>query len=72
MFFVFTKFLGPIPFTINSVTTQKSTTFDVAGEGKVTINPDIATVTVGISANGQTVKTAQDQINNVINKGKAS
>lgn len=68
LLFVYTKFIGPIPFSVNSVTTTKSTTFDVTGEGKVTASPDIALVTVGIQANGQTVKQAQDQINSTINK----
>lgn len=66
--FLFTKLFGPIPFSVTSVTTNKTTTFDVTGEGKVTVKPDIATVTAGISANGATVKTVQDQINAVATK----
>ena len=68
LLFTFTKLFGPIPFAVNSVTTTKSTTFDVTGEGKVTAVPDVAVVTVGIQANGTTVKAAQDQINSTINK----
>ena len=68
LLFTFTKIFGPIPFSVNSVTTTKSTTFDVSGEGKVTASPDVALVTVGIQANGSTVKAAQDQINSTINK----
>lgn len=68
LLFIFTKLAGPIPFSVTSVTTQKSVTFDVSGEGKVTVVPDVAVVTVGIQANGSSVKVAQDQINNVINK----
>lgn len=68
LFFIYTKLVGPIPFSINSVSTQKSTTFDVSGTGKATAKPDIATVNAGITAQGQTVKGAQDQINSVINK----
>lgn len=66
--FLYTKFAGPLPFFITNVTTQKSTTFDVTGEGKASVKPDIASVTAGISAHAQTVKAAQDQINAVINK----
>lgn len=66
--FVYTKVAGPIPFSINSVTTQKSTTFDVTGSGKVTVKPDIASVRIGIEANGSTVKSVQDKINSTINK----
>ncbi len=68
LLFVYTKIVGPIPFSVNSVTTSKSTTFDVTGEGKVTTKPDMATLTAGITAQAQSVKAAQDQINSVINK----
>lgn len=65
---LFTKLVGPIPFSVTSVTTQKSDTFNVSGEGKVTTVPDIALVTAGVQANGQTAKAAQDQINLAINR----
>lgn len=65
---IYSKLFGPIPFSVNSVVTQKSTTFDVNGEGKVTAVPDIASVSVGIRSQGSTVKSAQEQINSVINK----
>lgn len=68
LLFSFTKLFGPIPFSVNSVTTTKSDTFNVAGEGKITVQPDIAQVTVGIQANGSTVKSVQEQINSIINK----
>lgn len=66
--FVYTKIIGPIPFSVNSVTTSKSTTFDVTGEGKIITKPDVATLTAGITAQAQSVKAVQDQINSVINK----
>lgn len=68
LLFIFTKLFGPIPFSVSSVTTQKSVTFDVVGEGKVTVKPDTGSVTAGIQAQTPTVKGAQDQINSVINK----
>ncbi len=68
LLFAYTRLIGPIPFSVNSVNTQKSTTFDVTGEGKVTTKPDIASVNAGISAQAQSVKGAQDQINGIINK----
>lgn len=66
LLFLFTKVSGPI--NISSVSTQKNTTFDVSGEGSVFVEPNIATVNAGISAEGVTVKAAQDQINAAINK----
>lgn len=68
LLFVYTKFAPPLPFSITSVTTQKSQTFDVSGEGKVTVKPDTAFVTAGIQSQAQTVKQAQEQINSTINK----
>lgn len=68
LLFTFTKLFGPIPFSLNSVTTTKSTSFDVTGEGKVTATPDVALVSVGVSANGPTVKAVQDLLNTNINK----
>ncbi|MCL4365729.1 SIMPL domain-containing protein [Patescibacteria group bacterium] len=68
LLFAYTKLFGPIPFSVSSITTQKSTTFDVVGEGKVTTKPDIASITAGIQIQAQSVKSAQDQINNAINK----
>lgn len=66
--FLYTKLAGPVPFSVNSVTTTKSDTFNVTGEGTSTVKPDVAVVSAGIQARGNTVKEAQDQINNVINK----
>lgn len=68
LLFLYTKVIGPLPFSVTQVTTQKSTAFDVIGTGKVIAKPDVASVTAGISAQGQTVKGVQDQINAVINK----
>ena len=69
---IYTKLFGPIPFSVNSITTTKSDTFQVSGEGKVTYIPDVAMVTVGVLANGQTVKATQDQLNSSINKVSAA
>lgn len=68
LLFIYTKIAGPIPFSVNSITTTKNESFNIMGEGKVSVKPDIALVSVGISANAATVKMAQDQINIVIKK----
>ncbi|MFH0749876.1 MAG: SIMPL domain-containing protein, partial [Candidatus Gottesmanbacteria bacterium] len=70
--FVYTKFAGPIPFSITNVTSNKSEAFTVTGEGTVSIKPDIATVIVGVQAQGSTVKTVQDNLNTVINAVSAA
>lgn len=66
--FAYVKLAGPIPFSVNSVNTTKYDTFNVTGEGKVNITPDIGVVSVGVTSDGVTVKAAQDQINSVIKK----
>ena len=68
MLLIYTKAVGPIPFSVNSITTTKSDTFNVTGEGMVAAKPDIATLTAGISAQAPTVKSAQDQVSLNINK----
>lgn len=68
LLFIYTKLFGPIPFSVNSVTTTKSQTFDVVGEGKVSAAVDVANLSVGARAQAPSVKEAQDQINAVINK----
>ncbi len=70
--FAYTKWIGPIPFSVNSITTSKSDAFSVTGEGKASVSPDIAVVNAGVTAQGQTVKQAQSQLNDSINKVSAA
>jgi len=68
LLFAYTKLVGPIPFQVNSISTTKSTTFDVTAEGKSSVKPDSANVLAGVSATGSTTKEVQDKINSTINK----
>src|SRR5512143_1957904 len=65
--FAFTKWVGPIPLSVSSVTTAKSDIFTVSGEGKVTMIPDIAVVNAGVTAQGPNVAQVQDQLNRKMN-----
>lgn len=65
--FLYTKIFGPISFSVNSTTTNKTDVFSVSGEGKAVVKPDIANITVGINSDGTTVKQVQNKINSVIN-----
>ena len=65
---LYTKLVGPIEFRVNQVSTQKTATFDVSGEGSVTVIPDQAEVTLGITVNRATVAAAKDETNQVINQ----
>lgn len=66
--FIYNRFFGPIPFSVTSVSTQKSDTFNVSGEGKVSVPPDIVLINVGVQAQASTVKVVQDQLNSNINR----
>lgn len=65
--FIFIKVVGWIPLTVSSVNTQKEA-FQVSGEGKVSVSPDTAVVTVGVTSQGTTVSQSQETLNSNINK----
>jgi uncharacterized protein len=64
--FVLVRFASPIP--VSSVVTQKDSLFTVSGEGKVTVVPDTAIVSLGIVSSKPTVAAAQNEANTVIQK----
>lgn len=70
MLFAYSKLIGPFPLSIHQVTTTKSDTFMVSGEGKVTVIPDIAVVTVGVQSQGTTVQQTQEDLNKKMNAVK--
>lgn len=67
LLFVYTKLVGPIPFSLNSVVSTKTDNFSVSGEGKVTVSPDIALVNVGVTVQGSSVKVVQQELNTKMN-----
>ncbi len=64
---LFFKLLGPIPLSVNQISTQKASTFDVSGEGSATVPPDTAEITLGVTTRESTVASAQQKTNQVIN-----
>jgi uncharacterized protein len=68
IFFLYTKFTGPIPFSVNSVQTTKTNLFSVSGTGKATGIPDTALLSVGVTKTALTVADAQNQTNTATNK----
>lgn len=64
--FAFAKWGPSIP--ISSVVSQKQDFFAVSGEGKVTVVPDTAIVSLGITLNKPTVKAAQNEVNSIISE----
>lgn len=67
LLFAYTKLAGPIPFSVNSISTQNPGGFSVTGEGKAQIKPDKATINLGVQANDVSTQTVQDQMNKNIN-----
>ena len=65
--FLFIKLSGPIPFSVNSISTTKTSNFSVQGTGEVTAIPDTAMLNLGVSKTANTVDAAQKQVNDVIN-----
>jgi uncharacterized protein YggE len=65
---LFVKFNGPIPFSVNSISSVKETSFTVTGKGEVTAVPDTALISMGVNKQAPSVETAKNQVNNIINK----
>lgn len=72
LLFAYTKLAGPIPFSIQSVTTTKTDSFTVSGTGKVTMVPDVAIVQVGVTAQGSSVSRVQQELNSKMNAVSAA
>lgn len=58
---VYFKVVGALPIAVTQ--TQKMTTFDVTGEGKVVVVPDEATISLGVMEQGRNLKQVQQSIN---------
>ncbi|OGM88431.1 hypothetical protein A2614_01985 [Candidatus Woesebacteria bacterium RIFOXYD1_FULL_40_21] len=61
LLFLFTKFGPNLPVSILSQ--EKGQPLVVQGEGKVSVVPDIAKVSLGIEESGSSLKTVQDSVN---------
>jgi uncharacterized protein YggE len=67
LLFLYTKVVGPIPFTVNNINTIKDSPFSVQGQGSASAAPDQATISFGVTKNAATVASAQEQTNSAIN-----
>jgi len=61
LLFIFAKW-GPA-INLSTITQTKGEPFIVSGEGKVSVTPDIAKVTLGIQESGASLKTVQNAVN---------
>lgn len=55
------KWMGSLPISVSQ--TQKASTFDSTGEGKVVVVPDKAVVSMGVQEEGANLKQVQEQVN---------
>ncbi|EKD85894.1 MAG: hypothetical protein ACD_37C00580G0006 [uncultured bacterium] len=63
LLFVYTKFLGPIPFSVNSINTNNQTPFEVTGTGSAAGAPDKALLSLGITETASSILDAQSKAN---------
>ena len=63
-----TRLVSPTSHRVtNAIVTNKGESFNVSGEASVEAEPDEARISLGVQAQSNTVKAAQDQVNTVIN-----
>lgn len=67
-----TRYVTPIPLSINQVTTQKDSAFSVTGESSISTEPDKVEVTLGVSKQERDIKVAQQSANQIIDGIKKS
>ncbi len=58
---VYFKWMGALPISVTQ--TQKMSTFDVTGEGKVVVVPDQGVLNMGVSEEGYNLKQVQESVN---------
>ncbi|MEK7092246.1 MAG: SIMPL domain-containing protein [Patescibacteria group bacterium] len=66
--FMYTTLFGPIPFSVNSITTNKQNLFSVSGAGKASAVPNTAQISIGVTKSAPTVESAQQQSNTITNQ----
>ena len=63
---VYFSVMGALPISVTS--TQKMSTFDVRGEGKVVVVPDQAVLSLGVREEGDNLKQVQEAVNSKMSK----
>ena len=64
---IFARVGGGVPINVTSTPTEKTSTFDANGEGKVYVVPDEAQVRFGMSDEGVSVDVVQGRVNSKVN-----
>lgn len=66
LLFVYTKFIGPIPFSVNNINTNKTDLFQVTGNGEAAAAPDMARILIGVTESSKSVVDAQAKVNSKV------
>ena len=67
-FFIITKIFGPIPFTVNSINTNKESLFSVTATAEVNTIPSTTQISFGVNKKSPTVEAAKQEVNIIINR----
>jgi len=65
---VFFRYGGGVPINVTSSTQEKVSAFEMSGEGKVTVIPDEARISLGVRKQGRSVAIIQEQVNSTMSK----
>lgn len=65
--YIFSSLFGPIPFAVNSVTTNKTDMFTVSGEGEASAVPDTALIHLGVTKTSSNIDQAKNEVNEAVN-----
>lgn len=68
LLFVYTKLAGPIPFSVNSINTNKTDLFQVSGNGEAAAAPDTARISIGVTESSASVSDTQTKVNSKVKK----
>jgi len=63
-----TRYVAPIPLSVNQITTQKSSAFSASGKSVINTIPDKVEITLGVSRREADIKQAQTKANEIISK----
>ena len=65
---IFLKFGGGVPINVTQTSVTKTSTFDVEGEGRVVVKPDMAVVRFGVEREGVEVVRIQKEVGRVMDQ----
>lgn len=68
LLFVYTRFAGPIPFSVNNTNTATTDVFQVQGTGKASAVPDNSVIALGVTTQAASSQQAQAQANQAANR----